>query len=143
MEWVELYKADTMPSPNEINEYIDNPLWEDLGEFIKKGYNIEPKYSYSRCSGQPGWNVKYQKAGRSLCTLYPMQGYFITLIVIGTREEMEAELLISNCTDYIKCLYQKSSSVSGARWLMIEVTDQDILNDVKLLIQLRRKREGQ
>ncbi|WP_423245054.1 DUF3788 family protein [Heliorestis acidaminivorans] len=25
--------------------------------------------TYSKCSAQPGWNVKYKKSGKSLCTL--------------------------------------------------------------------------
>jgi len=31
---------------------------------------------------QKGWNVKYQKSGKSLCTLYPEQDSFTVLIVI-------------------------------------------------------------
>jgi hypothetical protein len=27
-----------------------------------------------------GWNIKYQKSGKSICTIYPQQGYFLALV---------------------------------------------------------------
>lgn len=31
--------------------------------------------------------MKYRKSGRSLCTLYPMDGHFVALVVIGEHEK--------------------------------------------------------
>lgn len=139
MEWVNLFTADKQPTEAEIAEYIASPLWNNLNEFLQENYEVEPKYTYSTCSGQPGWNVKYQKAGRSLCTLYPMEGFFIALVVIGAREEMEAEPVLLSCDESIQKMYHESVPLMGGRWLMIHVTNEKILDDVKRLIQLRRK----
>lgn len=138
MSWAELYEKDKQPTKEDIEKYIKNPLWKEINEFLKNGYDVEPAYSYSTCSGQPGWNVKYKKAGRALCTLYPMDGFFIALVVIGAKEEMEAELVLTNCTEYVQKLYKDSAAISGGHWMMIEVTDKNILEDVKNLIQTRR-----
>lgn len=139
MEWINLYPASKQPSEAEIAEYISNPLWRDLNDFLQMNYEVEPSYSYSTCSAQPGWNVKYQKAGRSLCTLYPMSGFFIALVVIGTKEETEAEPLMLSCDESIQQMYSRAVPLMGGRWLMIRVTSDKILEDVKLLIQVRRK----
>jgi len=139
MDWRELYGADKQPTKTEIDEYIASPLWDELNIFLQESYDVQPSYSYSQCSGQPGWNVKYQKAGRSLCTLYPMQGFFIALVVIGAKEEAEAELMAPMLSAHIQQLMASAASVAGARWLMIHVTDAQVLDDVKRLIQLRRK----
>lgn len=139
MEWSKLFGADKQPGEKEIADFINNPLWADFNAFLQESYEVTPSYSYSTCSGQPGWNIKYQKAGRSLCTLYPMDGYFIALVVIGAKEQPEAELLITTCTKYVQNLFLNSASVAGSRWLMINVTDKKILDDVKNLIQTRRK----
>lgn len=32
---------------------------------IEKTYQVRPKMTYSKCFAQPGWNVKYQKSGKS------------------------------------------------------------------------------
>ncbi len=139
MVWADLYSNNHQPTEKEVAEYINNPFWADLNGFLQSQYHTLPVYSYSVCSGQPGWNVKYQKAGRSLCTLYPMPGFFIALVVIGTKEEAEAELYLPSCDPYTRNLYQSAGTLNGSRWLMIHVTSEKILDDVKGLIQLRRK----
>ena len=139
MEWVNRFGAGTQPSEREISEFINNPLWENLNAFLQESYEVEPVHSYSTCSGQPGWNVKYKKAGRALCALYPMPGYFIALVVIGAKEQQEVELTIPACTEYMRGLFTSTVSVMGGRWLMIHVTDEAVLDDVKTLIQTRRK----
>lgn len=94
---------------------------------------------YSKCSAQPGWNIKYQKSGKSLCTLYPMEGYFIALVVIGEKERPQAELLMPALTPYTQEIYHNAGGLNGARWLMLNVTAEDVLQDVKSLIMLRVK----
>ncbi len=142
MEWVKLYGPNRQPTEADISQYIANPLWEKLQAFLKESYAVEPVHQYSKCSSQPGWNVKYQKAGRSLCTLYPMPGFFIALVVIGAKEEAEAELMMPIFTGHVQGLMRTAGSMAGARWLMIHVTDEAVLEDVTRLIRLRRKIKG-
>src|SRR5690242_14283406 len=99
-EWNHLYDQTKEPMLSEIEAYIDNSLWLDINTFLQETYLVQPKLAYSNCSAQPGWNVKYQKGGKSLCTLYPMDGYFIALVVIGEKEKTEAEFLIPICCKY-------------------------------------------
>ncbi len=137
MEWLELFGSNIQPTEAEINQFIANPMWKDFNDYIQNEYKVMPKYSFSGCSGQPGWNVKYQKSGRSLCTLYPMFGYFIALVVIGLKEEDEMQKIFFTLEEHIKLLLNRADSIMGARWLMIHVTSEEILNDVKRLIQIR------
>ena len=140
MEWIDLYPNTMQPNDKDISGFIANPLWEKLNEFLKENYSVEPEYSYSRCSAQPGWNIKYKKASKSLCTLYPMDGYFIALIVVGNKELPEVEMILPTCTKHVQDLFNNADSVGNmGRWLMINVTDEDILEDVENLIQIRRR----
>lgn len=137
MEWSNLYGPGNQPALDEISEYVNNELWQYLNSFLQNTYQIQPKLAYSQCSMQPGWNLKYQKSGKSLCTLYPMENYFIALIVIGNKEMNEAELFMPLCSKYIQALYQKTALCNGSRWLMVNVTDRPILEDVINLIKIR------
>jgi AraC family transcriptional regulator len=67
-----------------------------------------------------------------------MEGYFIALIVIGERERTETELILPSCTAYLQQLYQKTKTVMNQKWLMIDVKDDEVLEDVKQLIAIRR-----
>lgn len=141
MEWSELYNRFHQPAKENFSEYVNDDLWQELNSYLKETYHTLPQIGYSGCSMQKGWNVKYRKIGRSLCTLYPMQGYFITLVVIGEREMNEAELLMPLCSEYTQKLFRQTVSGYGGKWMMIEVIKPDVLNDVKKMIELRFRRE--
>ncbi len=126
------------PTAEILSAYIRSPLWESLLAHIEETYGAKPVYAYSGCSMQEGWNVKYKKAGRALATLYPMEGYFIALVVIGERERERAELALPGLSEYTQRLYRDTKPGMGQRWLMIEVTDEGILDDVRRLVEIRR-----
>jgi len=139
MAWSEQYTKADEPALTQIAEHIGSPLWRELCGFVETGYDTLPKIEYSICSGAPGWNVKYKKSGRALCTLYPHEGFFTCLICIGGREMMEAELVLTACCSYTRELYQKTKAFNGTRWMMMDVTSQEILEDVKSLLRVRAK----
>lgn len=138
METLDITNQMQQPALDAISTYINNPLWDNLCRHIENEYQSKPELEYSRCSMQKGWNVKYKKAGRALCTLYPMEGYYIALVVIGERERMETELMLPFCSEYFKRLYRETSSGMGQKWLMINVTDEAVLKDVEHCIAIRR-----
>lgn len=139
MEWNVLYSQNNMPSLEDISNYVNTGLWRKLNSFLQNTYHIQPKLSYSGCSMQPGWNVKYKKSGKSLCTLYPMPESFIALVVIGNKEIHEVELALPSYGEYIQKLYQDTAYSAGGRWLMIHVTEPAVLDDVMDLIKIRVK----
>ena len=137
MEWREVFGKENKPGFASISEYVDNPCWEELCTFIEDTYQVQPSIEYSVCSMAPGWNVKYKKSRRSLCTLYPNRKYFTCLLTIGRKEAPEAELILNACTDYLQELYEKTTVFNGARWLMIDVYTEDVLKDVLELLCVR------
>ena len=126
------------PSLTTISVYVNNPLFDELCRHLETEHQSKSVVEFSRCSMQYGWNVKYKKAGRSLCTLYPMEGYFIALIVIGERELPETELILSSFTKYFQQLFYETKTGMGQKWLMINVTEDAVLEDVKQCIAIRR-----
>ena len=73
------------PTLQEIGERIKSPLWNELCGYIEAAYGVQPSVEYSKCSGAPGWNVKYKKGGKALCTLYPGEGCFTALVAVGQK----------------------------------------------------------
>lgn len=138
-EWQELFTGATTPTYRQVEEYINSSLWQKLNGYLREAYEVEPKMEYSGCSMQPGWNIKYRKSGKSLCTLYPMPDYFITLVVIGDREMHEAELLTPSCSDYVQSVFNNTQTGQGQKWLMIDVKDERTVDDVIKLIALRKR----
>lgn len=139
MDWNLLYSNVTPPTWEQVTEYIGSPLWAEFNERIQSAYQIKPCMEYSRCSMQAGWNIKYKKGGKSLCTIYPMQGYFIALVVVGSHELTEAEFLMPQCSDYVQTVFKNTKTGNGQKWLMLDVRDRGIMDDVFRLINLRKR----
>lgn len=139
MNWNEQFTRTQMPELSQIGAYIESPLWSQLCTFLETTYDVKPSIEYSRCSAAPGWNIKYKKSSKALCTLYPHMAYFTCLVSVSSKQAMEAELLLSACSEYLRKLYWQTKPYNGGRWLMIDVRTQEILEDVKRLIVLRKK----
>jgi hypothetical protein len=141
MNWNEVFDADQIPSADDIKDYLGDAksIWNELTAYIENTYQVKPQITYSKCSAQPGWNVKYKKRSKALCTLYPMQNFFIALVVVGAKEECEVEATVAAgvFTPYLNELYQNTAFSAMGRWLMIEVKDREVLNDVMTLIEIR------
>lgn len=128
------------PTAGELAAEVGNPLWERLCTELEERWQVRPKVEYSGCSMAPGWNVKYRKGSRAVCTLYPAKGVFTCLVVIGPREEERARLRLTGMSPYLRGLYESARPMMGARWLMIEITDGQILSEALDLIALRMEK---
>lgn len=116
-----------------LSKQVNLALFDDCCQYLIETYKVEPKIDYSVCSMKPGYNIKFRKSGRSLCTLYPNEGSFDCLIVIGNKEKNGFNEIKNTLSPFIIELYEKSD------WLMIPVQNRKVLEDVKKLINLRRK----
>lgn len=136
MEWDAMFGKDNKPSFEQINSFINNPLWDKFNNYLSETFISSPQVEYSRCSMQRGWNLKYKKKGKSLCAAYPEKGYFKVLVVVNENDKEKNEFLIGTCCDMIKNLYKGARLFNGTKWLMY-VTNDVILDDTKKLIELR------
>jgi hypothetical protein len=136
-KWEVVLDCENQPNWELLSAYVDSRLWEELNDYLQDAYRAQPELSFSFCSAQRGWNVKYTKSGRALCTLYPQKGSFLALVVVGRKEEPFVQGLLPDLSQDTVKLYDKTPSMSMGRWLMIEVRDEESLRDVKALIGLR------
>ncbi len=129
------------PTAEEMGNFIQNPLWEDFCGYMEREYGSEPAFSFSKCGMEYGWNAKFKKGSRALCTVYPREGYFTAMLVIGRKEKPQAEEQLPTFCDDIQELYRKTSEGNGQKWLMIDLEDRDRrYDDLKALLRIRCKK---
>ena len=62
-KWHELFGREHEPSEEQINEYVNTSLFDDLDGHLRQMYKIKPKIAYSGCGMDggtwKGWNIKY------------------------------------------------------------------------------------
>lgn len=136
---IDLQDKGVCPAIEEIGEYVGNPVFMDFCTEIKNVYNCKEKIEYSSCSWEKGWNIKFKKAGKTLCTIYPKECYFRIMIVVGTKEKAPVEAILPECTAELYNIYDQTQEGNGQKWLMIDLEDKENLyNDVMRLIKIRR-----
>jgi hypothetical protein len=134
--------GSNMPTYDDIIDYINLPareLWKRINLFIQQRYEASPKIMYSKCSAKPGWNVKYQKSGKSICTLYPEKDGFVALVVITLDLLPVIEVLSEEFTEGALNTIKGARPFNGTLWLMLTVSSAETLEDVKQLLLLKHK----
>lgn len=137
---IDIQDEGYFPSLEELCGYVRNPLFDRFCLEMKERFRCREKIEFSSCSWEPGWNIKFKKSGKNLCTLYPRESYFTVLVVIGAREKEAAELILPDCTDRLQEIYRQTKEGNGQRWLMVDIEDDDeVYRDMLRFIELRRE----
>lgn len=141
MSVIDVKEKNYCPTLEEIGQYIKNSVFTQFCTEMKDAYQCDEKIEYSSCSWKKGWNVKWKKAGKTLCTIYPREGYFTVLVVVGKKEKARVEEILSDCTAELQKIYHQTQEGNGQRWLMVDLEDKDALYcDLMRLIKIRRNR---
>ena len=135
--WAQLFPMDRQPSMEELDRYADNPLWPEFRQYLKDAYGAEPRMDYSRCGLEPGWNVKFKKGSKALTIVYLRPGYVTAMVSVAPKDEAAAEGILLTCTEATRTLYQNTASSKMGRWLMLDLTSPELLEDIKALLALR------
>lgn len=137
---MDLQDRSVCPTMEEVGEVVGNPAFGRFCAQIRDTYQCSERIEYSSCSWEKGWNIKYKKAGKTLCTIYPREGYFTVMVVVGAKEKPLVEAALPQCTAELRQIYHQTREGNGQRWLMIDLEDEgELYEDVFRLIQIRRK----
>ena len=98
MTWAELYSEAARPTLEEIDAYAHTPLWPQLRAYLAAAYGAGPRLEYSRCGLEPGWNVKFRRGSKSLCTVYLRPGFVTAMVSVAPKDEEAAQMVLLTCT---------------------------------------------
>ena len=129
------------PDIGEIAEFIDNPLFIQMLEYIRAEYQARFEFAYSGDKVLLGWNIRLFKAGRTLCRIYPKQGFFSVLVVVGRKERERAEAM--EMCETMRTIYKNTKEGMGQRWLLMDLRSADeVYRDTLNLIAIRATSSG-
>lgn len=135
---IDLQNRGYAPTMEELSDYVRTPAFDSFCQTMETGLGARHALTFSGCSWEPGWNLKFRKGGKGLCTVYPREGYFTVLVVIGQAEKQAAEAMLPECSQRVRETYAQTREGNGQRWLMIDLEDADSAYDDTLrLIGLR------
>jgi hypothetical protein len=124
----EIFDKEIQPTESELASFVGTEHFIDLHNYLCENYKIKPKIAYSNCSMDNnvwrGWNIKYQKSGKSLCTIYPQQGYFLALVpgssfeVRNDKAIIDVKLAVEIRNDEIKAKTKKKQVLNSSPIMM-------------------------
>lgn len=137
---INIQNIDKQPTLKDFAEYIGNPTFERLYGYLLDEYKAITYIEYSKDVWQRGWNIKFKKSGKSLCVVYPKQGYYTVLTVIGKKEKEAFDELLPVLSKEIREIYFAAKEGNGQRWLMIDIfTENSLYSDLLKIIKIRRE----
>ncbi len=137
--WDAAWPAHRKPEPEDIDRWVDSPLFAAMQAWLAETYQISPSVEFSKCSMDRGWNLKYKKGSKSLCVLYVRPGWFTALVTLGGKQAAGLEAQLSTFSDSFRRLYEKTPPFNGGKWLVVDVKEPEQLKDVQRLILMKAK----
>ena len=134
----DIHSQECIPTIPMISQYIHNILWDELYLYMENEFHAKPQYEFSRCRWEHGWNVKFKKASRSICTVYPKQRFLTVMVVIGSKEKEMFEELLPTMDERIQDIYMHTKEGNHQKWLMIDLEDKNqVYEALKTILHIR------
>lgn len=128
------------PSNEEIIDFIGEKAeeaWLDIRRYIEDHYDFIPETTFYGI--KYGWTIRYRKSGKTLCSLFPEKGGFTVLITLGKKESEKTLSIQDELSAKIRSLFKETKQLRDGRWLWIRMLTINDTDDVKKLIQIKRK----
>lgn len=134
----------TQPSDADMINWIGPRIaeqWITLRQFLAQTYDIAPIFNSG--GKRYGWNLQYRIGGRPLCEMYPEQGSFTALVILGKDELGQAMDRFEIFGPVVQQVLEESPRYHDGCWMYIRVADsrtchQDV-QAIEELILIKRK----
>ena len=132
------------PTEEEMMNYLGESAeeaWTELRQFIDDNYDFVPETVFY--GAKYGWTVRYRRSGRTLCSLFPEKGGFSVLIVLGRKDSEKALSMRDELSTRMLAILGSTEQLHDGRWLWIRMLSINDVDDVKKLLQTKRKPKKQ
>lgn len=134
----------TQPTEQDMIDWIGQPIageWIAFCRFLAETYGIAPIFNPG--GKRYGWNLQYRLAGRPLCELYPEQGSFTALVILGQAELLQAMDRLEIFGPIVQQALTDTPRYHDGCWMYIRVSDPSTchrdVQDIEELILIKRK----
>ena len=127
------------PDEKDILHSLDDAssLWLDIHRYIEEHYDFTPEMTYF--TKNYGWSIRYRRKNKTLCYVFPGEGNFSILIVLGRKEVERVELVKDTLNESIKNVFEQTEQLHDGRWLWISITNGDDLASFKTVLTAKKK----
>lgn len=112
-------------------------LWTSLRQLIEEKYNMEQMWNH----GGKKWTYeyKYRRGGKTLCALYAKEQTIGFMVILGKDERTKFESMREMFSNVAQKIYDETTTFHDGKWLMFELKDTSLFNDIERLLSIKRK----
>lgn len=112
-------------------------LWTTLRQLIEEKYNMEQMWNH----GGKKWTYeyKYRRGGKTLCALYAKEQTIGFMVILGKDERTKFESMREMFSNAAQKIYDETTTFHDGKWLMFELKDTSLFNDIERLLSIKRK----
>ncbi len=133
-------KTFQIPTPETLEALTGKELydlWTSLRQLIEQKYNMEQMWNH----GGKKWTYeyKYRRGGKTLCALYAKEQTIGFMVILGKDERTKFESMREMFSNVAQKIYDETTTFHDGKWLMFELKDTSLFNDIERLLSIKRK----
>lgn len=133
-------KTFQIPTPKTLEALTGKELydlWTSLRQLIEQKYNMEQMWNH----GGKKWTYeyKYRRGGKTLCALYAKEQTIGFMVILGKDERTKFESMREMFSNAAQKIYDETTTFHDGKWLMFELKDTSLFNDIERLLSIKRK----
>ena len=127
-------------SKEQLENLVGNKKLEvfyNICNYIDDNYKVEHIWS----DGGKKWDYecKFRKSSKTLCAFCFKQDCLGFIIIFGKKEREDFEQNKSEYSKKVCSIYNSTITYHDGKWIMIEVEDLTLFEDIKKLLLIKRK----
>lgn len=112
-------------------------LWTSLRQLIEEKYNMEQMWNHR--GKKWTYEYKYRRGGKTLCALYAKEQTIGFMVILGKDERTKFESMREMFSNAAQKIYDETTTFHDGKWLMFELKDTSLFNDIERLLSIKRK----
>jgi len=131
MENIKREELERVVGANKVN------IFYDMVDAITLLYDMDQTWN----NGGKKWvyEYKFKKGGKTLCAFYFKENVLGFMIIFGKDERAKVEEIRKELSPDALKTYDNAQTFHDGKWVMFEITDDSLLEDLKKLLLIKRK----
>ena len=131
MENIKREELEKLVGVNKVN------IFYNFVNEIAKLYDMEQIWN----NGGKKWSYEYKfrKGGKTLCAFYFKENTLGFMIIFGKDDRNKVEKIKNELSSNVLEIYDNAQTYHDGKWVMFNITDNSILEDLKKLLFIKRK----
>jgi hypothetical protein len=130
-----------IPTDDTMKKFIESEdivrSWDEIHDYINNVYVLDRKLSFG--GKKYGWCIGYKKGKKTITTLFPERKGFTILFTFGRSENEEYENRKGEVSDETRELIASTDQLHDGRWIWLRIRNESQIDDVKTLLEIKRK----